>query len=213
MPDLRAATFAAVCLGLGAGAHLAMSGDAIPVWALVVGGLAAYLPARYAAGRGERGLFGIAGLMGGLQVAFHLLFSFAQHSAGSTGGSRSMPGAAMPAGMSMPAGMQMPAAAPTMAATAGGVTMHMHSGMLIGHALAALACAWCLWRGEAAAHAVIRSVSFRLPDLWVFASLAIPPVDRTPRVTRVASRPRAMRSQWLRSALAVRGPPRLSTLS
>lgn len=210
LPELRAATFAAACLGLGAGAHLAMSGDAIPAWALVVGGIVSYLPARYAAGRGERGLLGIAGLMGGLQVALHLLFSYAQQAAGAAGGAGSMPGMAMPSGTGMPPGMSMPAT--TASAVAAAVTphsdLHMSFSMLAAHALAALACAWWLRQGEAAVHAVIRGVSFWLGELWVVVvPTAIAPADRVLRPASTASRPRTLRSQWLRGTLGVRGPP------
>jgi len=206
LPELRAATFAAVCLGLGAGAHAMMSSDPIPAWAFVVGLVIAYLPARYAAGRGEQGLPGIVGLMGGLQVALHLLFSYAQHASDAANVAGSMPGMAMAPGM--PPGMPMPAGVPMSAAGATAPTdMHMGYGMLVGHAVAALVCAWWLRQGEAAVHAVIRSVSFRLRRVWVVVVLAIPPADRTLRPAVVTSRPRTLRSQWLRGALVLRGPP------
>jgi hypothetical protein len=206
LPELRAATFAAVCLGLAAGAHMMMSQDAIPAWALMVGLVVAYVPARYAAGRGEQGLLGIVGLMGGLQVALHLLFTFAQHAAGTTSGAGSMPGMAMAPGMQMPAGMPMSGTAATAAANPA-QHLHMGSGMLLGHAVAALICAWWLWQGEAAVHAVIRSVSFRLRGVWVIVVLTIPPADRTLRPVGHMSRPQTLRSQWRRGALVLRGPP------
>jgi hypothetical protein len=212
LPELRAATFAAVCLGLGAAAHLAMSGAAIPTWALVAGGVMAYVPARYVAGRGERGLLGITAVMGSLQVALHLLFSLAQNAAGTTRTSGSIPGTAMPAGMRMPAGMSMPGSAASVPTASAGVNMHMGPGMLVGHAVAALVCAWWLWRGEAAVHALIRSASFRLRELWVPVMFAVPPADRTVFSGWVASRPQTLRSQWLRGALALRGPPSLPAL-
>lgn len=207
LPELRAATFAAVCLGLGAGAHTMMSGAAIPTWALAVGGLLAYLPARYAAGRGERGLLGIAGLMGGLQVAFHVLFSIAQHTGGTAGSSGSMPGMAMSAGMKMPAGMPMPAA--TAAAASTPVGLHMSSGMLLGHALAALVCAWWLRRGEAAVHALFRGAGGWIARHLVVPVLAVlgfvPGESRfAPRLEPVAL---VLRSQWLLTTRALRGPP------
>lgn len=207
LPTLRAAIFTAVCLGLGAGAHRAMSDSPIPVWALVVGGVGAYVAARYAAGRGERGLLTIVGLMGGLQVAFHLLFSYAQGLAAASSASAAMPGTSMPAGMQMPAGASMAgmpvAASPvTMAAT-----MHMSVAMLVGHAVAALVCAFWLRRGEAAVHAVIRSALVRLDGLWIVVVVAAPPVDRVQRTVRIAPWPRSLRSQWLRGTLAERGPP------
>lgn len=205
LPTLRAAIFTAVCLGLGAGAHRAMSGSPIPAWALVVGGVGAYLPARYAAGRGERGLLAIVGLMGALQVAFHLLFSYTQELASAKSPSGSMPGMSMSPGMQMPAGTSMPG----MPAASSAImpAMHMSLGMLLGHALAALMCAFWLRRGEAAVHAVIRSAFFRLHGLWVVVVIAAPPVDRVPRAGRIAPLPLTLRSQWLRGTLAQRGPP------
>lgn len=210
LPTLRAAMFTAVCVGLGAGAHRAMSGAAIPAWALVLAGIGAYLPARYAATRGERGLLGIGALMAGMQVAFHLLFSYAQHASGMSSASGAMPGVAMPAGMSMPAGMAMP----SMPATAAAAPMHMSAGMFLGHALAALVCAWWLWRGEQALHAVLRSTAARLRDVWIVVVVYAvpPPVDRTPRSARLQPRPCALRSQWLCGVSAERGPPRLSAV-
>jgi hypothetical protein len=108
--------------------------------------------------------------------------------------------------MKMPAGMPMPSAA---AGSGAMIPAHLHmgSGMLIGHALAALACAWWLRRGESAVHAVIRSVSSRVREAWVVVVFAIPPADRTPRPAWTMSRPRTLRSQWLRGARALRGPP------
>lgn len=93
LPTLRAAVFAAVCLGLGAGAHTLMTHAPIPVWAFGLGAVAAFVPARAAAARGERGFAAVLQFMGGLQVVLHLLFWYAQQvQAASTPGS--MPGMA-----------------------------------------------------------------------------------------------------------------------
>ena len=205
LPAVRAAVFAAVCLALGAAAHRAMSQAPVPGWALATGGLGAYLPARYAAGRGERGLFGITCLMGGVQVAFHLLFSFAQ-AAPAAGRSAAMPGmagsgASMP-GMSMPAGMSMPGM------TGGPMHVQVSGGMLAAHAVAAVVCSWWLYRGEVAVHAVVRRAAFRLRRFWPAAVAAVVPfASSPPRAPRVAPHSRALRGQWLRGALAQRGPP------
>jgi hypothetical protein len=206
LPTLRATVFAAVCLGLGAGAHEAMSGAAIPVWALVIGGVGAYVPARFATGRGERGLYAISVLMFSLQVVFHLLFCYAQNVANATNAA-SMPGMSMPGGMRMPAGTSMPG---TVGAAAS-APMHMSTDMLLGHALAALACAWWLRRGEAAVHAVIRRVVVGLREVWVVVVLAAPPADHTPGSARIGVRPRSLRSQWDGAARPQRGPPHLRT--
>jgi hypothetical protein len=184
-----------------------MSGTAIPAWALVIGGAGAYLPARHAAGRGEGGLPVITGLMGGLQVAFHVLFCFAQHAAAAASGS-----ATMPAGMRMPAGMSMPGAASATTSTTAVLRLHAmgssSTGMLLAHALAALMCAWWLRRGEAAAHAVIRCAAFRLSDVWIVTVFVSVPADRTSCLMGIAAPPRDLRSQWLRGIPEQRGPPR-----
>lgn len=214
-PTLRAVVFAAACLALGAAAHRAMSGSAIPGWALVVGGVGAYAPARYAAGRGERGFAGIAVLMGLVQLALHVLFSYAQHlavagSAAGTNSSAAMAG--MPAMPAMP--MPMPTAANMPMGTAmpgpgAADSMHMSTGMLVGHAVAALVCAWWLWRGETALHAVIRRAGFALHCVWVVVLRAAPPADFSVPLARIES-PRALRPQWRRGVLAQRGPPPLA---
>ena len=200
MPTLRAVVFAAVCLGLGADAYRATSGAAIPLWALVIGGIGVYVPARYAAGRGEGALPAIAGLMIACQVAYHPFFSYAQRVS-----EPSCTSDMMPKIVRMPTGSPIPG----MAGAAASASLHLSTGVLLGHALAVLACAWWLRRGEAALYAVVRSAAFRLCGVWVVAVLVLPVVDRIPRRTRLAPRPRVLRSQqWLRGTLVRRGPPR-----
>ncbi|HWG26297.1 hypothetical protein [Actinospica sp.] len=197
LPAVRAAVFTAVCLGLSVAAHGMMSGAAIPAWAVVLGAIGVYASAR-AGSRRERGLLGIALLMGVLQIVLHLLFAYAQDAASVTRtASASMPG--MPAGMSMPMpGMAMPQP---------DAAMRMGSGMLIGHALAALACAWWLRRGEAGLHGLARSAA-----LWAVEHLA-PQVRTVPIPIRTRSfRPvetvvLALRSQCLLTSRLLRGPP------
>jgi hypothetical protein len=185
LPAARAAVFAAVCLGLGVAAHRVMSQAPIPQWALVLGGIGVYVPARRGAGR-ERGLLGITLLMGVLQVGLHVLFAFAQHQAAASV-QVSMPGMATPG------------------AGAGG---RMGVGMLVGHALAALVCAWWLRRGEAAVHAVARSAA-RWIVRWSVAPIRVLPfADRGVRVVLpVEPVAVSLRSQWLLASRALRGPP------
>jgi hypothetical protein len=223
LQTLRAALFATLCLAVGAGVQRTMSADAIPAWALVVGGIGGYLPARYAVVRAERGLFGIAALMGGQQIGLHLLFCCAQQAA-----STSMPGISMAcASMAetpscttsttgMRAGMTMPGVQGA-SGTGSGLTGsglksaafdHLSVGTLLGPALAALACAWWLRRGEAALYALIRGAALRLRAVYAVVMILVPPVDRRPRAARVSSRPRILRSLWLRGEIARRGPPR-----
>jgi hypothetical protein len=237
LPTLRAAVFAAVCLGLGVTAHRLMSGAAIPAWAMVLGGFGAYVPARLGTRR-ERGLAGIIVLMGVAQVALHLLFAFAQDTAvaaatmparmpmsapmsamhgASSGSSASMPGMAMP-GMGMPGtavpgmtahGTGMPGTAlHGMSMSGAGGAMRMSVGMLLGHVLAAAICAWWLRRGEAAVHRLACSAAG-----WALVRICVAfhvlPVR--PAVTPIASRIEpvalALRSQWLRTVRPLRGPP------
>ena len=211
VPALRAAVFTAVCVGLGAGAHQAMSQAPIPPWALVLGSIGVYASAQFGACRGERNLTGITLLMGVLQVALHLLFDYAQHvrvahasavSAVSTI-TGSMPGMAMHGG-SMP--MPMPTPSPIQSPDG---AMQMSAGMLIAHALAALACAWWLRRGEAAIHAVARMAA-----KWLVTRLVLR-VFRTPAPVRRAEAPLPestalpTATRWLRSSRVLRGPPRI----
>ena len=197
LPAVRAAMFTAVCLGLGVAAHRAMSQVAIPPWAIVLGGIGVYTPARLSTRR-ERGLLEITLLMGVLQIALHLLFACAQNAA-ATPMQMSMPGMSMPAGTSMSmSGMATPSA---------GTGMRMSAGMLIGHVLAALVCAWWLRRGEAAVHALVRGAAHWIVERFVAPVHVVPVPFRglvSPRVEPVAL---ALRSQWLRTRRALRGPP------
>ena len=203
LPAVRAAMFTAVCLGLGVAAHRAMSDAPIPPWAIVLAGIGVYTPARLGTRR-ERGLLEIALLMGVLQIAVHLLFAYAQDQAASAAqlsmSQTSMPGMSMPAGTSMPMSMPMPGGT--------GAGMRMSAGMLLGHVLAALVCAWWLRRGEASVHALARGAAH-----WIVEHFAVPV-----HVVPVAPRGRldlrhvepvavALRTQWLHTSRALRGPP------
>jgi len=197
LPATRAAVFTAVCLGLSAGVHQAMSGAPIPGWSLVLGGAGVYVLARLGAGR-ERGLAAIAVLMGSLQLVLHLLFAAAQTAAAAS----AMPGMSMPA-MTMPQGVSMPG----MPATGRELTPWM----IVAHATAALVCAWWLRRGEAAVHGVMRGVTARLsvrlrpPAIVCVVVVRTAPILRTCRAWPAVA---LLRSQWLlRGARVLRGPP------
>lgn len=197
LPAVRAAVFTAVCLGLSVAAHRTMSATAIPAWAMVLGGVGVYAAARAGAHR-ERGLVGIAALMGVLQIALHLLFAVAQN-ASAPATSAAMPGMSMPADASM--------SMPRMAMTQPEIGMRMGAGMLLGHALAAFVCAWWLRRGEAALHALASSAAH-----WVVERLAVhvrvvPLTARTRAFPRVLPVVRALRSYWLLTSVLLRGPP------
>jgi hypothetical protein len=212
LPAVRAAMFTAVCLGLGVAAHRAMSGAAIPPWAIVLGGIGVYALAKLGSRR-ERGLLEIALLMGVLQIALHLLFAYAQDIATTAEccvkmtTSMSMPGMSMPAGTSMPATSMPGVTMSTMSTAGAGPGMHMGAGMLLGHALAALVCAWWLRRGEAAVHSLVRGAAH-----WIVERFAVPvhavPVEARRRVLlRVEPGALALRSQWLLVSRGLRGPP------
>jgi len=205
LPAARAAMFGAVCLGLGVAAHRVMSDAAIPLWAMVLGGIGVYVPARLGTRR-ERGLLEIALLMGVLQIALHLLFGYAQDHAVSSAqmsmSQMSMPGMAMPAGTSMSA-MPMP----SMAVHGTGGGMRMGAGMLLGHALAALVCAWWLRRGEAAVHSLIRGAAHWIVEHLNAPVHVVPVAVRGHVVPRVEPVALALRSAWLRTSRALRGPP------
>lgn len=200
-PTLRAGVFALVAVSLGASAHAIMAHAEVPAWALLAGGVGAFVPARIAAARGERGFASIAVTMAALQVVLHLLFCFAQQVGQSTqpgSDPTAMSGSAMPAGMKMPG----------MAGASGFPYLHVSGGMLLAHALAALACSWWLRRGEAAAHALVRSAAFRVRGIGIAVVWVLPPADRVPTRVRIPQRVAELRPQCLSSrTLARRGPP------
>lgn len=169
-PNVRAAVSTAVCTLLAVAAHrAAMAGAGVPVAAVVIGAVVVFCFARVAAGLGERGLGTIGVLVGGSQVALHLLFTAFR-------ASDSPAGAASAAGMGDMAGM---ANAPSTLGPA-----HMPgtaSVMTIAHVLAAVAAAWWLRRGEAALFAAVEragavlGVSWRMVARWIVGTRLIRP--------------------------------------
>lgn len=210
VPVLRAAVFTAVCVGLSACAHQAMSQTPIPLWALALGSVGVYALARFGARRGERSLAEISLLMGALQVALHLLFDYAQHvqvaAASASTMTGSMPGMAMP-GAALP-GSSMPMPMPVSMPSSGGATQ-MGAGMLIAHVLAALTCAWWLRRGEAAVHAVSRTTASWLVTRLAVCFFRTPAPIRRPESPLPESTTLPTATRWLRSSHALRGPPRI----
>ena len=222
LPNARAAAFTAVCVGLGAGAHLYMSATPIPSWSVLVAVVAVYVAARMVTARRERSLLCIMALMGAAQVLLHLLFSFAQNLA-ATGADTivsgnavivQLPSVPLPGSATVPSVASMPSM-PGMDMSSGaasyvGGAMHMGPGMLIAHAAAALISSWWLRRGEAALHRVVRMAArwLRRRAGW-----------QAPLRPRQLVRPRpacsptaAIRFPRLRSSLYVnvlarRGPP------
>lgn len=198
LPTLRAATFAAVCLGLGTLMHAVTSRGSIPASALLFGAIGVFAAARLAARRGERSLLAISGLMGASQLGLDVLFTLTRHTPSLQLGACRMPGMEQ-APPPLSARMPVEPAAARLDATAI---------LLIAHVLAALV--WALWlrRGEAALHAVIRCAAFRLRRVWVVVVFVLAPADHAPRRVRAVRRTRSLRSQWMRGILEQRGPPR-----
>ncbi|WP_017596320.1 hypothetical protein [Nocardiopsis potens] len=179
--SVRAAVFAAVCVGVSGVGHALASGHAVPTGAALLGAAVVFGFARAAAGR-ERGYGPIAAWMLWGQLALHAVFSAAQaagapHTAGHT------------------------------AHTGGGDSSD--PGMLAAHLLAALVSAWWLRRGEAAAFTLLRLVTdavlAALPaPVGPGARLAPPP-----RAARPCGGPEAARrtTRLLRHAVVLRAPP------
>ncbi|MFI7360154.1 hypothetical protein ACIBTP_40325 [Streptomyces avidinii] len=214
MRATRAATFAAMCVALGAVGHSYMSGTDIPLFGLlgafgVTSGLA-----WLAAGR-RRGPLGITTAVLGVQGVLHLVFSgsgaAAKHHAdpvtGPVYGHHHMPAADAGA---------MAAEVPGAADLAGmaGMAGHGGAGMIAAHVLAGLLCAAWLARGEAAV--------FRLARVLATAALhAARPLARALALVRTRAaavpappvhptpyeRPRRLRGAVHAHAVVRRGPP------
>ncbi|MEV5412208.1 MFS transporter [Thermopolyspora sp. NPDC052614] len=132
---VRAAAFAVVCLGLSTGAHV-LAGGMLSGRSVGLGLAVAFAAAAPLSGR-ERTLRTILPLLGGVQVALHLLFSMG------------------------PAAMVSHAHAGHV--SYGGLTPSL--GMLIAHAWAAGLTAIWLARGEAALWRLVRGLAVRLVRL------------------------------------------------
>lgn len=146
----RAATFAAVCVATTALGHALMSGT-LPWWALVVAFLATGSAAYCLTGR-QRGGLVVAGSTVATQLGLHAIFGLAQASASSVTLHVS-PTTSMDV-MSGTGMSTMTLAPPHMGqAGPGGL------GMFLAHLLAALVCGLWLWRGEAAAFRIARSLA------------------------------------------------------
>lgn len=214
----RAAIFAVVCVVMAALGHAVMSGGSVSWQMLGAAFLATASAAWWLAGR-QRGGAIVTGATVGAQLVLHLLFHFSQSvplprasmGHGAHGGAGSMsgdPGMNSVDGMRGMSGMEGMAgmADAHMASAADGIT----PGMLLAHALAALVCGLWLWRGEAAAFRLGRTlaaavyVPLRL-ILRLLGADALPlPTRRRP------ARPgagRALRAALLHYVVARRGPP------
>ena len=201
----RAAMFAALCVGVSAGGHIAMSHQPIPWWALGAAAEATGFAA-FAMARRQRGFPAIAALMLGGELVLHLLFSFAQDGPVTSALPMPMSGSmVMPGSMPMSGSMSMPMSGPMSGPGHGGV------GMLAAHVAAGLVCAWWLRCGETAVFGLLRTLvlctaPMLLPSrprplavprraAFVPAGYSTPPVDTGRHL--------------LEHALVRRGPPAL----
>ncbi len=83
----------------------------------------------------------------------------------------------------------------------------MSAGMLLGHALAALVCAWWLRRGEAAVHSLARGAAHWIVERFAVPVHAVPVAGRRRVTLRIEPAALALRSQWLLTSRGLRGPP------
>lgn len=207
----RAAIFAVVCVTMAALGHAVMSGGTLPGWMLGAAFVATASGAWWLTGR-QRGGTVVTGATVAAQLVLHLLFHFSQsarltqapmaHGAHGAHGGHGAGGMGGGSGMEGMAGM----ADAHMASAPGGIT----PGMLAAHALAALVCGLWLWRGEAAAFRLARTLAAAVfvPLCLVLRLLG---ADALPLPTRrLPARPgagRTLRTALLHYVVARRGPP------
>ncbi|MBV9024408.1 MAG: hypothetical protein JO362_11610 [Streptomycetaceae bacterium] len=205
----RAAIFAAVCVTTTALGHALMS-KTLPWWAL---GAAFFgtCAAAYCLARKERGVVVVTASTIAAQLGLHSLFDLAQ---APTSMADMADMADMDNGM---AGMDMSRMSQAPGVTSGGMeqlqvahTGHGALGMFLAHLLAALVCGLWLWRGEAAAFRLARSLAGLLftPLLlaltaqgWAGLQLPARPSTAAPLVLR-------LRTVLLHDVASRRGPPR-----
>ncbi|WP_128508652.1 hypothetical protein [Streptomyces inhibens] len=215
---VRAAIFAAVCVTTAALGHAFMSVQPLPWWALVAAFGAAGTMAWRLAGQ-ERGGLVVTGSTVMAQLGLHSLFGLAQSCPGSSVSAPTpMDGTPEMSGMAGMAAVPVGSAAHLgqMAVVHGDMSeLHLaHSGpgtpgMTLAHALAALMCGLWLWRGEAAAFRLARTVAAVLfaPLLLVLTTqrwAGLMPSARPVTGAGHVVRPGGVR---LHHVLSRRGPP------
>lgn len=230
---VRAANFAAVCVTTAALGHALMSARPLSWWALTAALAMTGSVAWWLAGR-ERGAFVVTGSTVVAQLGLHSLFGLAQSCPGGTaaGGAPEgqwsaqllMNGIPGTSGMTGMTGMAVLPAGPAahvghMAAAHGDVTGmplahsgHGTLGMFLAHTLAALVCGLWLWRGEAAAFQLARSVAAVLfaPLLLVLTTLGWTGLKRSAGSLAGAGHVLRLRGVFLQYVVSRRGPPRHS---
>ncbi|WP_176963715.1 hypothetical protein [Streptomyces sp. 2224.1] len=223
----RAAIFAVVCVTTAALGHALMSAQPVPAGALAAALGATGAAAWWSAGR-ERGGFAVTGSAVVAQLVLHSLFGLAQSCRSvlgqETAHSASMAPRGEMAGMSQLAGMAGRLAASTahlgdIGAVRGEMSelQRVHSGhgtfgMFLAHVLAALVCGLWLWRGEAAAFRLARSVAavWFAPLMLVLATLDPPALKPTARPVAGGGHVLRLRGVFLHHVLSRRGPPKPS---
>ncbi|MDA0567451.1 hypothetical protein LG943_24460 [Streptomonospora sp. S1-112] len=198
--------FAAVCVGVSALGHGLASGHGL-AWPVVAAGAALVFAALWPAARRERGLAALCGWMLWGQAALHVLFSLAapdaprHHDAHAHAGA----GPAPPCAGCCFGGL--------LGASAGfgGIgpgTDGEGGGMALAHLAAALASAWWLRRGEAAAFRLAGLVGSLLSTLVALGAAESPVPCAPPRPLPAVGGPaRAPAHGLLRHTVVLRGPP------
>lgn len=200
---IRAAVFAAVCVVLAALGHVMMSGDHVPLSALLAGWVVTGVAGWCLAGR-ERGLRLVVAVAVAVQTALHSAFSLGPPAPSAPGAhSMDMPGMSHDMGsMSHDMG-SMEAMSPHGGHVPGGDSS---LGMLAAHLLAALLCGLWLGHGERAVFRLLRAVGSRLAaPLRLLFALPAPPPPPVRRRRRPSNR--SPRRLLLVHAITTRGPP------
>jgi hypothetical protein len=194
----RAAIFAAMCVGLSAAGHVWMSGDVVPLWAVVFA-FAVLTACGYALARRRLGFPTLAALMLLGELGQHYLFTAAQ--------SPAISGA--PALPSFVSGPHVPASAWT-CGMPGSAMGHGGAGMLLAHGVAGLLAAWWLRCGDAAVFEVLRvTAALVAPVLLLIRSTAAPVVPDFARALPSTEDGRLLGryNELLSTVVARRGPP------
>jgi hypothetical protein len=198
---LRAATFAAVCVLTTAVGHAWMSGDSVPSPFLAAAFLGTASLAWWLTGR-ERGGRTVTGSTVVAQLGLHLLFGVGQHTSASAATSAQGHAHHMAHTGSM---QEAPSMGTADMASAG----HGTTAMFLAHTLAAVVCGLWLWRGEAAAFRLGRTLaaSVFVPLRLALRILVGEPQEPRPVAPLVTSPARRLRGVLLQYVVSRRGPP------
>ena len=196
---VRSAMFAAVCTLLGTAAHLSMSGQSVPWWALAIAGEATFGLAWLLSAK-QRGVVQVVGLTIGAQAGLHVWFAVGQ----------ALTAAPVAAGTTMPDMPGMPGMAMDGAAgmsTNPGFLSSDSWGMLTAHLAAAAVVGLWLAAGERAVFRLLASAAaFVLTPLALLFRPVVPvPQPRRGPVTAQSAKP--LCQLLLVHVIVSRGPP------